>query len=121
MRTEIDQKPLVQEDTLSASERGNVIRTAVCQYAPILGDLPANVEKGARAIQEAAESGADLIVLPEMANSGYVVFSSAEARALAERPDESPAVARWQQLAQEFDIHVVAGLCEKVSDNALYN
>lgn len=121
MRTELERSTLVQEESLPASERGNVIRTAVCQYAPILGDLPANVEKGARAIQEAAESGADLIVLPEMANSGYVVFSGEEARALAERPDESPAIARWQQLAQEYNTYVIAGFGEKVSDTALYN
>ena len=121
MRTEVERKPLVQEDARPESERGNVIRTAVCQYAPILGDLPANVERGAHAIQEAAENGADLIILPEMANSGYVVHSSAEARALAERPEESPAVARWHQLAQEHDAYVVAGFGEKVSDTALYN
>ena len=87
----------------------------------MLGDLPANVEKGAEAIQEAAENGADVIVLPEMANSGYVVFSSDEARALAERPEESPAIARWQQLAQEYDTHIVAGFGEKVSETELYN
>ena len=121
MRTEVEQNLMIREDTLPASERGNVIRTAVCQYAPVLGDLPANVEKGAQAIQEAAENGADLIVLPEMANSGYVVFSSAEARSLAERPEESPAIARWQQLAQEYDSYIVAGFGEKVSDTELYN
>ena len=121
MRTETERNPIVQDDVLPESERGNIIRTAVCQYAPILGDLPANVEKGAQAIQEAAEAGADLIVLPEMANSGYVVHSSAEARALAEYTNESPAVARWHQLAQEYDTHIVAGFGEKVSDTALYN
>ncbi len=121
MRTDTERNPIVQDDVLPDSERGNIIRTAVCQYAPILGDLPANVEKGAQAIQEAAEAGADLIVLPEMANSGYVVHSSAEARALAEYTDESPAVARWHQLAQEYDTYIVAGFGEKVSDTALYN
>ncbi|MCY4436086.1 MAG: nitrilase family protein [Chloroflexi bacterium] len=121
MRTETERNPIVQDDVLPESERGNIVRTAVCQYAPILGDLPANVEKGTQAIQEAAEAGADLIVLPEMANSGYVVHSSAEARALAEYTDESPAVARWHQLAQEYDTYIVAGFGEKVSDTALYN
>ena len=121
MRTETERNPIVQNDVLPESERGNIIRTAICQYAPILGELPANVEKGAQAIQEAAETGADLIVLPEMANSGYVVHSSAEARALAEYTDESPAVARWHQLAQEYDTFIVAGFGEKVSDTALYN
>ena len=106
---------------MPVAERGNIVRTAVCQYAPVLGDLPANVEKGARAIEEAAAGGADVIVLPEMANSGYVVFSSAEARALAERPEESPAVACWQELAQRYDTHIIAGFGEKVSDTALYN
>lgn len=121
MRTEAEPTSLVQEETLPVSERGNIIRAAVCQYEPTLGDLPANAEKGSRAIREAAASGADLIVLPEMANSGYVVFSSVEARALAERPEESPAIAQWQQLAQEFDSYIVAGFGEKVSDTELYN
>ncbi len=121
MRTELERSPLVQDDTLPVSERGNLIRTAVCQYAPALGDLPANVDKGARAIREAADYGADLIVLPEMANSGYVVHSSDEARSLAERPEDSPAIASWQQLAQEYSAYVVAGFGEKVSDTELYN
>lgn len=121
MRSAVEPTSLPQEETLPLSERGNVIRTAVCQYAPILGDLPANAEKGSRAIREAAASGADLIVLPEMANSGYVVFSSAEARALAEHPEESPAIAQWQQLAQEYETYIVAGFGEKVSDTELYN
>ncbi len=121
MRTELERSPLVQDDTLPVSERGNLIRTAVCQYAPVLGDLPANVAKGARAIREAAENGADLIVLPEMANSGYVVNSSSEARALAERPEDSPAIASWLQLAQEYGAYIVAGFGEKVSDTELYN
>lgn len=121
METNVVPSLEVTDDVLPVAERGNEIRTAVCQYAPVLGDLPANVEKGAAAIQEAASRGADLIVLPEMANSGYVVYSSAEARRLAERPDESPAVARWQQLAHEFDAYVIAGFGEKVSETALYN
>ena len=121
MRTELERSPLVQDDTLPVSERGNLIRTAVCQYAPVLGDLPANVAKGARAIREAAAIGADLIVLPEMANSGYVVNSSSEARALAERPEDSPAVASWLKLSQEYGAYIVAGFGEKVSDTELYN
>ncbi len=121
MRAELERSPLVQDDTLPVSERGNLIRTAVCQYAPVLGDMPANVKKGARAIREAADNGADLIVLPEMANSGYVVFSSNEARSLAERPEDSPALASWQQLAQEYGAYVVAGFGERVSDTEFYN
>jgi predicted amidohydrolase len=121
MATEVGQQPLVKDETLPVADRGNVIRTAVCQYAPVLGDFAINVEKGARAIEEAAENGADLIILPEMANSGYVVYSSAEARALAEHPNESPAVARWQELAHEYNTYVVAGFGEKVNDTAFYN
>ena len=75
----------VQSDELPAPERGNVIRTAVCQYAPVLGDFAANVEKSEAAIQEAAAGGADLIVLPEMANSGYVVHSRRGSAALSPR------------------------------------
>ena len=117
----VDPQTLAAPDSLPAPERGNVIRAAVCQYAPVLGDFAANVEKSAAAIRQAAAGGADLIVLPEMANSGYVVHSGAEARALAEYPDESPAVARWLQLAQEHETYIVAGFGEKVSDTALYN
>lgn len=117
----VHHQTLVQADELPAPERGNVIRTAVCQYAPVLGDFAANVAKSETAIQEAAAGGADLIVLPEMANSGYVVYSSAEARALAEYPESSPAARRWEALAREHNTHIVAGFGEKVSDTALYN
>lgn len=47
------------------------LRIALCQIAPVVGDLVGNVERITRAIGEAEVAGADLAVLPELAITGY--------------------------------------------------
>ena len=61
------------------------------QVQPILGDLAANREITTAAILAAAASGARVIVLPELASSGYAFEDGDEARAAAE-PADGPAV-----------------------------
>jgi len=84
---------------------------ACCQLAPQLGDAAANRDLAAAAIADAAARGAEVIVLPELMSSGYVFESQPEARGLAERPD-GPTVTAWARLAAEYDVIIVAGLCE---------
>ena len=47
------------------------LRIALCQLAPVVGDLGGNVEKMLSALSQAEESGADLAVFPELAITGY--------------------------------------------------
>uniref|UniRef100_UPI003EBF4B3A nitrilase-related carbon-nitrogen hydrolase n=1 Tax=Paraburkholderia terrae TaxID=311230 RepID=UPI003EBF4B3A len=51
---------------------------------PRVGEKRENVAKSLRDIEEAAESGASLVVLPELLNTGYVFADREEAFGLAE-------------------------------------
>jgi predicted amidohydrolase len=88
---------------------------ACCQLAPRVGDPERNRAAGCAAITAAADAGARVVVLPELAVSGYVFADADEARALAE-PVDGPTVAAWAALARERELVVVGGLCERDGD-----
>ena len=94
---------------------------AAAQFGPVLGDTRANRDAAARAVREAAAAGAELVVLPELSDSGYVFTGPDEARGLATPADGSPTLAGWQQLATEHDVVIVGGFCELGDDGLLYN
>src|ERR1700744_1046096 len=62
---------------------------AAAQFGPVIGDLDANRETAAQAVRDAAAQGARLVVLPELADSGYVFSGPDEARGLATRVTDS--------------------------------
>jgi len=84
---------------------------ACCQLAPVLGEPAVNREITADAVTSAAARGASIVVLPELASSGYVFESQAEARASAETAD-GETVTGWARLAAEHGIVIVGGFCE---------
>jgi len=49
------------------------MKIAMCQTNPVLLDVPANVENTIEKIKKCKEKGADLIVFPELALTGYFV------------------------------------------------
>jgi predicted amidohydrolase len=85
-----------------------------------VGDVAHNRQLCAQAIREAARAGAQVVVLPELAQSGYVFTDRAEAASLAEAV-EGPTVTGWQQLAKELSLVLVAGFCERVDASTLAN
>lgn len=91
-------------------------RIAVAQYEPHVGDLDGNREQAVRWARAAAEQGADLVVLPELASSGYTFASEEEAQASAEDPDVGPTVAALVAVARETGIHIACGLDERDGD-----
>ena len=93
-------------------------RIACAQLAPVLGDLAANLETSTAAIAEAVSAGAQIVVLPELATSGYMFSDADEARAAA-LPAGDAAFDRWVGAAG--DALVVAGFCELGADATLYN
>lgn len=93
---------------------------ACCQLSPILGDLEANREIARAAIHDAAAVGARVIVLPELASSGYAFTDSAEAQAAAE-PADGPTITSWQRQAAELDVVIVGGFCEQDVDGTIKN
>jgi len=96
------------------------LRVAVHQLAPVIGDLDGNRARGLAALDAAAAAGARVVVLPELAASGYVFRDAGEARALAEPPD-GPTVAGWAERAAAHDLVVVGGFAEDGGDGHLYN
>lgn len=77
--------------------------------------------RGAQAIVAAAEAGANLVVLPELSDSGYVFSSLEEARSCASACHENPTIDGWLELARQYDLAVIGGFCELDEDGTLYN
>ncbi|HZA10157.1 nitrilase-related carbon-nitrogen hydrolase [Mycobacterium sp.] len=93
-------------------------RIACCQIAPVIGDLAANATLIEEQIRAAVGAGADVIVLPELATSGYMFVDADEARAVALTP-ASPIFANWSAAAENSI--VIGGYCELGDDGLLYN
>lgn len=92
----------------------------VCrQLAPRLGDLTGNQREIVAHISEATSAGADILVLPELATSGYVFETSAEVDACALTPAD-PLVAQWSQAVSGRSV-VVLGFAERGPDGAHFN
>jgi N-carbamoylputrescine amidase len=55
------------------------MKVATVQYAPVFKDVDANLRTAATLVIEAANNGAELIVLPELATTGYSFMSAEDA------------------------------------------
>jgi predicted amidohydrolase len=97
------------------------MRVAVCQLDLAVGDLQGNRASGVQAIVAAAGSGADLVLLPELSDSGYVFSSLAEARSCASSSRENPTLDEWIDLARQYNLAIIGGFCELGEDGKLYN
>lgn len=100
-------------------ERG-LVRVACIQMEPRVGTKENNVAASTRLIEEAAANSANLLVLPELCNSGYVFESREEAFALAEPIPDGPTVQAWSRAAKAHRIYLAAGIAERDGD-CLYN
>lgn len=96
------------------------VKIACIQMEPRVGSKQANVDKSLELIEMAAAEQAQLLVLPELANSGYVFESREEAFELAEEIPDGPTTQRWCEAARRHGLHLVAGIAER-SGQALYN
>jgi len=97
-----------------------LLQVSCIQFEPIIGDVASNLAQSCALIREAASSGSRLIVLPELANTGYVFESLEEARTLAETVPDGPSARAWSELAKELGVYLVAGITERDGD-ILYN
>ncbi|MET1086584.1 MAG: nitrilase-related carbon-nitrogen hydrolase [Arthrobacter sp.] len=93
---------------------------ACCQVPLAVGDVTANKTVLRRAVTDAASRRASIVVLPELANTGYCFNSPAEAQSVAE-PLDGPTVQEWQQLSRDHGLVLVAGLAELAEDGTVYN
>lgn len=87
------------------------------QFAPAFGDIDANIERIGILLEHCRE--ADLLVLPELASTGYRFASREEALSLAQGDDGEFVQFLAAQCARH-DFHLVAGFNER-EDGLLYN
>ena len=69
-------------------------------------DVEENVERMVGRVRDAAERGADLVVLPEIWNVGYFAFDRYEAGA---EPVDGPTMTRLRGLADDLDVYLHTG------------
>ncbi|QIK63063.1 hydrolase [Leucobacter viscericola] len=93
------------------------VRIRCVQLSPIIADPEHNIRQIELEIAGAAQDNVDLLVLPELATSGYSLTPE-EAREAA-LPADSPLFLRWQEILGE-NMSVVVGFCEDGGD-VVYN
>ncbi len=93
-------------------------RIAIFQFAPVRNDVELNIKTIEHHL---AGIKADLIVLPEMANTGYLYSSPAALAPFADVCDESsPFISALGNLAEQSNGVIIAGYAEKTTE-CLFN
>jgi len=103
-----------------AEQRSELTRVACIQMHPEVGQNAKNLRRSLEMCEEAVRGGANLLVLPELCNSGYVFETRQEAREAAEEIPAGPSAAAWATFCREHGVYLVAGICERAGDR-LFN
>lgn len=104
------------------------LKIAVVNFQPVWGDKAANLKKMEAYSKEAAQKGAQMILFPEMALTGYAMETGDIARVdrmqvkLAE-PQDGEAAQKMSALAKDLGVYIFYGYPEKKGDEAndVYN
>ncbi len=99
---------------------GNDVRIACCQLSPDVERPGRGAAIARQAVAAAVADGAQIVVLPELCNSGYVFKTAQEVEAAAE-PSEGELLRGWSEEARRGDALVIGGFCERAPDGRLHN
>jgi predicted amidohydrolase len=94
------------------------IGVAQLECSPL--DVAENTARTTAALRSAAAGGADLVVLPELVATGYVLDRAALLDRAESTADPGPVLSAWSSEARELGVTVVGGFAERDGD-ALYN
>ncbi len=94
------------------------MKVGFIQTAPVLGDVDQTIRKIDRLLPHIR--GAELLVLPELCNSGYNFESPGQARETSETVSDSVFLRYIGSVCREHQLHIVTGLNERDGD-ILYN
>jgi len=95
--------------------RGHLMKIASIQLNIVWQNRQENLHRAEKFIQQAKMDACDLVVLPEMFNSGFSMNSAA----VAERPDGLSSQ-KLSKLAKKHHINIIAGLTQ-IKDNLASN
>lgn len=98
----------------------DVVRVACIQMRPDVGENEQNLMRSLEFCGRAADAGARLVVLPELANSGYMFESRVEAWEAAEDVETGQTISAWADFCRERDIYLVGGFAERAGQS-LFN
>ena len=94
-----------------------MLRVGFYQFRPLFGKVARNRDKILRTLERVE---ADIMVLPELAFTGYYFADRAELTKVAEDPSESPTLSALSDLCRRKQMVVVSGFAEK-NKNRIYN
>lgn len=96
------------------NEPTSLVRVAVVQFDPQVGtqNRSSNLQASLSLALEAVNNGANLIVLPELANTGYLFRNRQDAFEHAESIPDGPSVRAWTDFARDHRVYLAAGLAE---------
>ncbi len=98
-----------------------MLNVAAIQFNPQLLDLSSNRDKVKELIiKSITENKSELIVLPELAFSGYNFENIEQVRKTAENIPNSKSCELLEQLSREYSVFIVAGINEKAQET-FYN
>jgi len=99
------------------SQSAKTVRVAAIQMASENGNIEANLEKAEALVEQAADRGAQLVILPEFIPTGYIftkaIWDSGE-------PKEGPTVQWMRKLSKKRGIYLGTSFLEAEGDD-FYN
>lgn len=94
-------------------------KAAAINCEPVLFEKERNIAKQLELAAEAAENGAKLIALPEMATTGYCWYDRSEVAPFVE-PIPGPTTERFGELARRYGCWLVVGMPEVDAATGIY-
>src|SRR3712207_2622150 len=98
----IAKRPRSVSTTMSSEAR---YRVAAIQFEPVLGAKAENIKRLLQLAETAARNDARLIVMPEMATTGYCWYNRDEIRPHVE-PIPGPTTDAFADLAREYNCYI---------------
>jgi predicted amidohydrolase len=108
---------MTEQSDAGEDTRVSPVRVAVVQFEPHVGveNLKANAAAVEERLTAAADNGAGLIVLPELATTGYVFETREEAYAHSEPVPGGRSIDLFTRIAAERNLYIVGNVVEQAN------
>ncbi|MFA5010843.1 MAG: nitrilase-related carbon-nitrogen hydrolase [Ignavibacteria bacterium] len=90
------------------------MKVGYLQFKPEFAKPKKNIEKVGDLI---SSEDFDLLVLPELANSGYLFGEKGELKHVSENPDTGKFCSMLKRISKEKDAYIVSGFCESIKED----